>query len=333
MFNSIILDVAIGLVFIYVLYSLFATIINELLATVFSMRAQKLKYAIKRMLTDNKENKESQLGEKLFKEFITHPLNTYMSTEIIKRSPSYISSGNFSKILLDILNGYDLNDDEIKSKNIIKKLESLGKDPNKEKWQSDTIKLIGSFLKDAGSDIDKFKKYIEKWFNDMMDRVSGWYKRQTQYIILAIGFVIALSFNVNTLEIAKRLSTDKIAREQLVQMATNYVIDRQLFVKDSVVAKRLDSLVIRADSLFKADIEPVNQIINIGWNSWGDFWGDFLYNIIGCLITALAISLGAPFWFDLLNKFIKLRGTGVNPSEKPEEKIKVLNEVKEEMIK
>ena len=297
------------------------------------MRAQKLIYAIKRMLTDNKDDTASPLGEKLFQEFIKHPLNTYMSTEIIKRSPSYISPENFSKILLDILNGYDFEDDEMKTKKIKKKLETFGKQPTDDKWQSDTIKLISSFLNDAGSDVEKFKKNIEKWFNDMMDRVSGWYKRQTQYIILAIGFVIALSFNVNTFEIAKRLSKDKTAREQIVQVATNYVKDRQPFVQDSLVAKRLDSLVIRADSLFKADIEPVNQIINIGWNSWDDFWGSFFYNIIGCLATALAISLGAPFWFDLLSKLVKLRGTGVNPSEKPEEKLKALNEVKEEMIK
>jgi len=48
----------------------------------------------------------------------------------------------------------------------------------------------------------------------------------------------------------------------------------------------------------------------------------FRLHFFGWLLTALAISLGAPFWFDLLNKFIVVRST-VKPKEKsPEEKSK-----------
>src|SRR5262249_4522387 len=32
--------------------------------------------------------------------------------------------------------------------------------------------------------------------------------------------------------------------------------------------------------------------------------------LLGLLATALAVSLGAPFWFDLLNKLVSLRGAG-----------------------
>lgn len=41
-------------------------------------------------------------------------------------------------------------------------------------------------------------------------------------------------------------------------------------------------------------------------------------HFFGWLLTALAISLGAPFWFDLLNKFIVIRST-VKPREKSRE--------------
>ena len=37
--------------------------------------------------------------------------------------------------------------------------------------------------------------------------------------------------------------------------------------------------------------------------------------LAGWLITAIALSLGAPFWFDTLNKFMVVRGT-VKPQEK-----------------
>ena len=64
-----------------------------------------------------------------------------------------------------------------------------------------------------------------------------------------------------------------------------------------------------------------------GLHFWeGAFWVNwatqFRVHIFGWLLTALAISLGAPFWFDLLNKFIVVRAT-VKPQEKsPEEKSK-----------
>ena len=50
---------------------------------------------------------------------------------------------------------------------------------------------------------------------------------------------------------------------------------------------------------------------------------------LGFLITAFAISLGAPFWFDLLNKFINLRVSGAKPDDKsstPVSKTALLNQ-------
>jgi hypothetical protein len=45
--------------------------------------------------------------------------------------------------------------------------------------------------------------------------------------------------------------------------------------------------------------------------------GPTWFKLIGLLLTALAISLGAPFWFDLLNKVISIRAAGRSPEEKP----------------
>lgn len=318
MIDNAVLDVVIGLVFIYCIYSLFATIINEFIATLFSMRARNLKYAIKRMLTDSEK---TNLEKKLFDEFFEHPLIKYMSSGFFKRTPSYLSQENFSKTLLDILKKYDSPqavDDEFNE--IKNKLNELGKGALK--GSSDTIKLINSFLTDSKKDLDKFKGKLEKWFNDTMDRASGWYKRQTQLIILFSGLVIAVAFNVNTFEIVNRLSKDKAAREQLVFISENYVKDHKLNVTDPSTVKRLDSLVVRADSLYKSDIEPVNSIMGLGWNSWDDFSKGFWDSILGCFVTALAISLGAPFWFDLLSKVVKLRGAGSKP---PEDDTKVKN--------
>jgi hypothetical protein len=54
-------------------------------------------------------------------------------------------------------------------------------------------------------------------------------------------------------------------------------------------------------------------------SSWDD---RLLYALkthwLGWLLTALAVSLGAPFWFDMLNKIIVVRST-VKPHEKSRE--------------
>jgi len=56
----------------------------------------------------------------------------------------------------------------------------------------------------------------------------------------------------------------------------------------------------------------------LGWRDAGDLkdvskWAE---RIIGWLLTILAVSLGAPFWFDVLNRFMNLRSAGNAPSEK-----------------
>jgi hypothetical protein len=333
MLDNVVIDVVIGLVFVYCLYSIFVTIINEIIASAFNLRAQMLRHAIRRMLTDEddnvlkgffikifkrKKNKKDLLGNKLFKDFFDHPLIKYMSSGILYKTPSYISQDNFSKVLTDILKEYGTSDDVTLLQNINNNLELLGKKTGKTNLQSDTIKLISSFIKDANDDLNKFKEIIEKWFNDTMDRASGWYKRQTQLIILITGLIVSLSFNVNTFEIVDRLSKDEAAREQIVNIAENYVKDRQLSDLDTTTVKRLDSLVTTAHNLYKTDVEPVNKIINLGWGSWDNFINGFWNSFLGCFVTALAISLGSPFWFDLLSKLIKIRGTGTKPAEDKE---------------
>lgn len=319
MFGSTILDVAIGLVFVYCLYSLLASIIKEIIASILGLRASKLKRAIGRMLIDSPDD-TSPISKLLFKKFFSHPLIKYMNDGgKFDRKPSYISPESFSKVILDILTEMG-SKEEVRSltpSNISAGIKNLASKNNNEtgQKQSDTIYLIESFFIDANNDIMKFRASLEKWFNEMMERVSGWYKRQVQWIVFIIGFCIAASFNVDTFKIVHNLSKDKTAREQMVQLATNYVKNHPSGIsnhsRDSVlINQKLDSLVIFADSLYKADITESNQLLGIGWNdciSWE--------SLLGWLITALAISLGAPFWFDLLSKLVRLRGTGPKPEE------------------
>src|SRR5262249_5316893 len=56
----------------------------------------------------------------------------------------------------------------------------------------------------AGDDVNKARQNIENWYNSAMDRVSGWYKRRTQFIIFVIGFFVAIAINADTVFIVQK---------------------------------------------------------------------------------------------------------------------------------
>jgi len=377
MFNNVALDVVIGLAFIFLLYSLLATIIQEIIATKLAFRAKVLEKGILRMLEEGHTKSRSWINDfihllnnsgslndkRIAAWFYAHPSVKYLGENNHYSKPAYLSSQVFSKVMIDLLKGtgnnsinavqqlndsirkgiiYHLPIDLISDSNnpAIKALRhqfgnSLqnGKgDPlNTVEFNTDTKVLLQSLWTDSGADIVMFKQKLERWFDDTMDRATGWYKRYTQSILFFIGFIVAIGFNVDTITIAKKLMKDPKLREQLVQSANNYLErnkemadqlkDSQLkqsAVYDSV-KKDYDSLRARtkelmnsAQGLINTDIKNVNQLMGLGWNN-----GFLYYNegqdwtwFFGWLITALSISLGAPFWFDLLSKLVKLRGTG-----------------------
>jgi hypothetical protein len=201
----------------------------------------------------------------------------------------------------------------------------------------------------AGSDVAKARENIEQWFNSTMERVSGWYKRRTQLIILILGFGIAAVFNIDSIVMAGRLATDKSLRESLVAASEEYA-------KASAASAAASPAVTpsaspspassepsptpaaspsptKAEQTFEDDYKRLENLgLPIGWDtteankllSQGVLTNKRAWTrkLIGLLITALAVSLGAPFWFDLLNKFMVVRST-IKPHEKsPEEKAK-----------
>jgi len=214
---------------------------------------------------------------------------------------------------------------------------------DKETWW-----LLQLHLKESYYNIENFIEKLEGWFEDFMNRVTGWYKRQTQALLFIIGVSVAVLFNVDPIEISHRLSFDKDARDKLVQIAirapetnendqritkpgnTGAIIqDSSAITTNSKVAPshiNLDSIVQQ----LATDRENAKNLIALGWGNYGKvsgkatFWEKVGYvchesiklkKLGGILITAFAISLGAPFWFDLLNKFIKLRGAGKKEDE------------------
>ena len=331
--DSIILDVAIGIIFIYLLLSLICTSFSELIAQILALRSNTLEEGIRNLLNDPD-------GEYLAKHFYTHPLiagfiqnKQGRIDRWMKRSnkPSYIPSRTFAIALMDIItrkSETDLKpgptdvDDETK-----KSTQESKTDPvrnfrdavveNVKIQKDDTRRALLVLIDNSNNKLEEVQKNIEDWFNDAMDRVSGWFKRKMQFFVLIFAIVIVLSGNFDTIVIADNLATDSTLRDSFVESAGVFV-----FVNQSNNQSNNQSISSRSNTPLNETRDAIEelQMIQIGWSKekLSRLWDPLplLKKITGLIITIFAISLGAPFWFDVLSRLANLRGTGGKP-EKP----------------
>lgn len=403
MFNNVALDVFIGLVFIYLLYSLLATAINEFVSMIFAYRHRMLENAIEQMLdgknysyywwnklgniffwlyhyikteakSGDKKNvvSENEITRKNF--FTTENINTQSSGDtptkiyrntlnkkaalfaaniinhplyrrsaegsILYKKPAYLTASAFSDILVDVLGNRKNN---INSNPVL--MNDIKTFVNNELNENPNLKnILNIYIQQANGDIQKFKLLIENWFDDTMNRVTGWYKRQSTKILFVIGFLLAMGLNVSTIDIVHRLYIDKDLREAMAQSASAYVKNVKNENNDSAaIKKKIEQIQV----LYDSTVAPVNTLMGLGWehpkndttighwyfnlpyylvpHKWKKYYFKVRYiiretakrprSLFGFLITAFAITLGAPFWFDLLNRFVNIRAGGNKPSE------------------
>jgi hypothetical protein len=335
MFSTGVLNIVIGLVFIYLLYSLLASIVQEFISAWISLRARYLRKGISRMLDDN--TKENELSQAFYK----HPLIKFLGESKRNSIPSYIDAKNFSKVFIDLLRGEqsELGKD-------FKPIIQQSLDSGLIKWGTakicpQSLSYIKSLWVDSQGDIERFKALLEQWFDDTMERTRGWYKKRIQLILFCIGLTIAVIFNVDSISISKKLTHNPDLAEKLANNAAIYlqnhktleslpnatVVDTTTSAADSSdqllkIVKKSNNMLDSANSLINSNISDASQLLGLGWTAQsGKDKGKFCvkcnfhwWSIIGWIITALAISLGAPFWFDILNKVMKARNSGTTES-------------------
>ena len=313
MFNNVVLDVFTGLIFIYLLYSLLASIVQEFIASRMNLRARMLQKAIRRMLEDHVTAKGNawqrstlynyffellENVKRFFKPFREHeflarrfydqPTIKYLGEDKAFSKPAYLRPQNFSFTLIQLLRGPDYDGSSQNEADLIRNT----LEHNTLNITSETLYQLRSLFADSKQDAYQFRSRLDQWFDETMERTNGWYKRQTQMILLVIGFLIALFFNVDSVAITKILSKDKKVREQMVQLASNSKIST-----DSVY------------NMLAEDASATQHLFGLDGAS-GKYQGSIPLKIAGWIITAFAISLGAPFWFDLLNKITQVRSSG-----------------------
>jgi hypothetical protein len=346
MFGSDTLDVAIGVVFVYLLLSLICSSLKELIEAMLKKRARDLEQGIRQLLGN-----DGGLVWKLY----NHPLidgrfqgppptpaaaadaaKPTESGQTEKLPTSYIPPRNFALALMDVIRPAAQNRPSgaafaVAAAALTSGDETdeapapqLGGSPTKafldlrksiEEIQNPAVRQALLTLMDAaGGDIEQARANIESWFDRAMERVSGAYKRWSQFIIFVLALLVTLAANADTLAMVNGLSGDRKMREALVNAATQ-VTAAQEKLKNQQAGAAGD--VRPSAERLRENVEELQKLratagggLPVGWRT-ADFWQEVRQglplNLVGWLLTVVAISLGAPFWFDLLNRFMNVR--------------------------
>jgi len=383
-FGSAILEVAIGLVFLYFILAVICSSVTELFAAVLLWRSRDLEKAL-----------EDMLGQgTLFRNVASHPLITALGhndqgskqnvgqNNGVPGKPAYIPAKTFSLALLDAVVNPQSSQDrvpvtikavnarikgltdpaEVRVGTALQTLIEDSRDPHALAAHIDAVKAaVGTlpakpadqeqlrlarlalaplatldqieaalpgalgfdpplrdaalgFVKTARDDlenvtfsVDQLQTNVETWFDNAMDRMSGAYKRNVQWFVLCVGLLLTVCSGADTLRFATTLFANPTLRGELVTAASNQT-QASPSVSNAVAQLSPFTLLFGYN-----DIPPSQPPPNaaVEQTTPALFW---LEKVVGLLATTFAILLGAPFWFQMLQKLVNLRSTGPKPA-------------------
>jgi len=338
MFGSDVIEVGIGVSLLFLFVSLICTAIRELVEGWTKTRAMDVERGLREILDDKS-------GTELVKSFFSHPqifalfAGAYDPAKLVDRNgrsqtkmpfsgrhnlPSYIPASNFAIALIDIVahgavspeaSVYPPPTGGLSVQQVRAGVNTLG--------SSKVQRAVRTALDWSGGDIENAKTHLEEWFNSSMDRVSGWYKRRTQIILFLLGLAAACTFNIDAVHVTKRLILDKSLRAAVIAQAEKIGATSH----DDVAKKDLSMLRSQFDAIGFPVGWPAPQGVHSAEARTSLVFvtlphgcsllkpGDQLglgastSMFLGWIITALAVTLGAPFWFDVLSKFMTIRSS------------------------
>ena len=167
---------------------------------------------------------------------------------------------------------------------------------------------------DTQEQLERFQKEIEIWFDQSMERASGVYKRNAKGVAILLGTAIAVAANADSINIVNRLSKDSMLR------STVNLYAQQLVEKNAKT--KLDNLASLTKVQQDVDRALDNVALPFGWSEQNSLerdkqgnllWLALIAKLFGWILSGVAISMGAAFWFEALNKIINIRNAGKKP--------------------
>lgn len=283
---SSILGVATGLAFTYLLLSLICSTVQEWIAAILYRRAANLRKGLLSLVSD----------ENVVKKIYEHPLvdSLVQPKSKARRVLAYMPSNAFAIALIDTVCPQLL----APVSDVSRAIDQMVIQP------PELQRILKTLAYRANGEREAFLRAVESWFDDTMNRVSGWYKRETQLIIILLAIIATTVINVDSIRIAQELYQNAGLRDAVNAAASQYIAYSQHAQTEqtkyaATLQKDIDTL-----TSLQLPIGPIN-----GQNAFNPSGT----SIAGWLLTIAAVSLGAPFWFDVLVRVANLRNNGPRP--------------------
>lgn len=285
-----ILSIIIGIVFVLLLFSMLTSAVVEVYHAAFSSRGKHLK-----------ETLEIMLGKEVCERFYKHSYFRQLSSATKPKSglklPVWMENNTFSSVLADILTPPNSN---LSIPERIKLVEN-----------PDLRKVLDFLWRQSHDNVEVFQKKVEEWFDDVMARAKDWFGDATKWRLFYIGLALAAILNADTLQIYKSLSMNAALRDELVEKAEGFSESRESVPAGPDTSKTFQQAKEDFQITQQLFNETVQSPLGLGWSSTTplpkDFWA-WLTKILGWVFTGVAVTLGAPFWFDMLRKLLALKG-------------------------
>lgn len=219
----------------------------------------------------------------------------------------------------------------VSRKGVITKLQTLENGEYKEVIQKLVEIANLTRLKHDQPTLTNFIDEVATTFSQIMERTSGVYKRNAKGISLLFGLFVAGLFNIDTLYIIDQLYKNPVLRDSLDAAATTVVEQNQPCFDAARKLTKPEEITTEEQKCEKALQSNIDTLkassdfppLPVGWKDGNIFSFQQSQSLptafLGWLISAIAISMGAPFWFDLLSKVINVRNTvkPIIPASKP----------------
>ncbi len=283
MFGLETLDVLIGLVTIYLVFGIACTAIVEAVATLLGLRSSNLENALKELFAGDLSQTTLFVNA-----FYAHPLVQALSKGDYGR-PSYIPTNIVGQVVEALVTANGT------AASLSTAVAALPGTP-----ETNRIKgLLTTLAAQAGGNIAAFRQSVEAQFDAAMDRAAGWFKRHTQVIALVAAGLLVGFANVDTVDLAKSLGSNSTARVKLVEIAQQNLTNAEAPAAQAGAQQALAA----------AELNLQSAGLALGWTRWptAEEWPA---KVSGLLISLFAVSLGAPFWFDVLQRFMQVRAAG-----------------------
>lgn len=307
------LDVVLGLAILFAALSVFCSSVVEMLAARSGLRGRFLRDSLFHLLGE----------ETLYRRLLQHPAVSHTVRHRSRSAPSYLATERFVAAMLDL----------IPARAAAMGISGFAERPMPENMDP----VVAEFARSAafigecgiavgdplsrlairnGKSLDDLRKALGDWFDSQMDRAGGWYKRNVQRLLFVVGLIVAIGLNVDTLQVARGLAHDPALRMLASSQAQRVASEREIELNALLDAGRERGLPVGYTCLAEPDrgVEDSFRLCLKQFHQTS--WLERALKLLGFLLTALSVSFGAPFWFDLLLKISNLRSSGTPAGDK-----------------